>query len=66
MPAFAAYLVGWLIAWLTVREYPSETGARRWMRETQEKPPEREEWSACVSAVAGLLHKAVGAVRASH
>ncbi|MET7653469.1 MULTISPECIES: hypothetical protein [unclassified Streptomyces] len=36
MPAFAAYLVGWLTAWLTVREYPSEVGARRWM---QEKTP---------------------------
>ncbi|MFJ1812572.1 MULTISPECIES: hypothetical protein [unclassified Streptomyces] len=33
MPAFAAYLVGWLTAWLTVREYPSEVGARRWMQE---------------------------------
>ncbi|MFI1926991.1 MULTISPECIES: hypothetical protein [unclassified Streptomyces] len=33
LPAFAAYLVGWLTAWLTVREYPSEVGARRWMRE---------------------------------
>ncbi|WP_217234551.1 hypothetical protein [Streptomyces sp. AC555_RSS877] len=33
MPAFAAYVVGWLTAWLTVREYPSEVGARRWLRE---------------------------------
>ncbi|WLW54178.1 hypothetical protein [Streptomyces sp. YU58] len=33
MPAFAAYLVGWLTAWLTVREYPSEVGARRWLAE---------------------------------
>ncbi|MEU2286438.1 hypothetical protein ABZ614_31685 [Streptomyces sp. NPDC013178] len=33
MPAFAAYVVGWLTAWLTVREYPSEVGARRWMEE---------------------------------
>ncbi|MEV5872898.1 hypothetical protein AB0L75_01485 [Streptomyces sp. NPDC052101] len=33
MPAFAAYLVGWLAAWLTVREYPSEVGARRWLEE---------------------------------
>jgi hypothetical protein len=33
MPAFAAYLVGWLAAWLTVREYPSEVGARRWLQE---------------------------------
>ncbi|MCD7441355.1 hypothetical protein K4B79_24415 [Streptomyces lincolnensis] len=31
MPALAAYLVGWLAAWLTVREYPSEVGARRWL-----------------------------------
>ncbi|MFI5796486.1 hypothetical protein [Streptomyces sp. NPDC051677] len=31
MPAFAAYIVGWLTAWLTVREYPSEVGARRWL-----------------------------------
>ncbi|MGV4984615.1 hypothetical protein ACWC0C_35480 [Streptomyces sp. NPDC001709] len=33
MPAFAAYVVGWLAAWLTVREYPSEVGARRWLEE---------------------------------
>ncbi|MDV9173746.1 hypothetical protein R6V09_27040 [Streptomyces sp. W16] len=33
MPAFAAYLVGWLAAWTTVREYPSEVGARRWLQE---------------------------------
>lgn len=33
MPALAAYLVGWLAAWLTVREYPSEVGARRWLAE---------------------------------
>ncbi|KOU55234.1 hypothetical protein ADK57_45105 [Streptomyces sp. MMG1533] len=33
MPAFVAYLVGWLAAWLTVREYPSEVGARRWLQE---------------------------------
>jgi 4-amino-4-deoxy-L-arabinose transferase-like glycosyltransferase len=33
MPAFAAYITGWLTAWLTVREYPSEVGARRWMEE---------------------------------
>jgi hypothetical protein len=31
MPAFAAWIVGWLAAWLTVREYPSEVGARRWL-----------------------------------
>jgi hypothetical protein len=33
MPVFAAYIVGWLTAWLTVREYPSEVGARRWLEE---------------------------------
>ncbi|WP_317931894.1 hypothetical protein [Streptomyces cellostaticus] len=33
MPAFAAWIVGWLAAWLTVREYPSEVGARRWLEE---------------------------------
>ncbi|WBO62821.1 hypothetical protein [Streptomyces camelliae] len=33
MPAFAAYIVGWLAAWTTVREYPSEVGARRWLQE---------------------------------
>ena len=29
MPAFAAFCVGWSVAALTVREYPSEVGARR-------------------------------------
>ncbi|MEU6423350.1 hypothetical protein [Streptomyces spiralis] len=29
MPAFAAWCVGWSLATLTVREYPSEVGARR-------------------------------------
>ncbi|MFK0172272.1 hypothetical protein ACIQU5_26090 [Streptomyces sp. NPDC090306] len=29
MPAVAAYVVGWSAAWLTVREYPAEAGARR-------------------------------------
>ncbi|MFG2638540.1 hypothetical protein ACGFX8_32925 [Streptomyces sp. NPDC048362] len=33
MPAIVAYLVGWSAAWLTVREYPSEVGARRWLEE---------------------------------
>jgi hypothetical protein len=33
MPAFAGYLAGWLAAWATVREYPSEVGARRWLEE---------------------------------
>ncbi|MET7898220.1 hypothetical protein [Streptomyces mirabilis] len=33
LPALAAYSVGWLAAWLTVREYPSEVGARRWLQE---------------------------------
>ncbi|MFH8337416.1 hypothetical protein [Streptomyces sp. AM6-12] len=31
LPVFAAYVAGWLLAWTTVREYPSEVGARRWM-----------------------------------
>ncbi|MFI7343574.1 hypothetical protein ACIBUY_37230 [Streptomyces sp. NPDC050085] len=31
LPAVAAYVVGQLLAWTTVREYPSEVGARRWM-----------------------------------
>ncbi|MFB7507380.1 hypothetical protein [Streptomyces broussonetiae] len=31
LPVFAAYFVGWMLAWLTVREYPSEVGARRWL-----------------------------------
>ena len=35
MPAFAAYLVGWLAAWTTVREYPSEVGARRALEESR-------------------------------
>ena len=29
LPALAAWLVGWSVAMLTVREYPSEVGARR-------------------------------------
>ncbi|MBK3581867.1 hypothetical protein JHN63_50640 [Streptomyces sp. MBT65] len=33
LPALAAYTVGWLAAWTTVREYPSEVGARRWLQE---------------------------------
>ncbi|MFJ8021951.1 hypothetical protein [Streptomyces sp. NPDC096311] len=33
MPAFAAWCVGWFAAALTVREYPSEVGARRWLQE---------------------------------
>lgn len=33
MPAFAAWIVGRLLAWVTVREYPSEVGARRWLEE---------------------------------
>ncbi|MDX3386139.1 hypothetical protein PV682_32480 [Streptomyces niveiscabiei] len=32
-PAFLAYYDGWIAAWLTVREYPSEVGARRWLEE---------------------------------
>ncbi|KUN89673.1 hypothetical protein AQJ66_03450 [Streptomyces bungoensis] len=31
LPAFAAWCVGWFAAALTVREYPSEVGARRWL-----------------------------------
>lgn len=38
MPAFVAYLVGWLTAWLTVREYPSEVGARLWLDEQGSRP----------------------------
>ena len=33
LPAVATYYVGWITAWLTVREYPSEAGARRWLAE---------------------------------
>lgn len=33
LPVVAAYLVGWLAAWTTVRAYPSEVGARRWLQE---------------------------------
>ncbi|MHB9856815.1 hypothetical protein [Streptomyces sp. YIM S03343] len=29
MPAFFGYIIGWFVAYLTVREYPSEVGARR-------------------------------------
>ena len=32
LPAILAYAVSWFVAWLTVREYPSEVGARRWMQ----------------------------------
>ncbi|MFI5796485.1 hypothetical protein [Streptomyces sp. NPDC051677] len=32
MPALAAFALGWSVAMLTVREYPSEVGARRAMR----------------------------------
>jgi hypothetical protein len=32
MPAYAAWCVGWFVAMLTVREYPSEVGARRWLQ----------------------------------
>ncbi|MHB9864447.1 hypothetical protein [Streptomyces sp. YIM S03343] len=35
MPAFAAYCVGWTVAMLTVREYPSEVGARLWLEKHQ-------------------------------
>ncbi|MEW2049764.1 hypothetical protein [Streptomyces sp. NPDC005476] len=33
LPAIAARGVGRFVAMLTVREYPSEVGARRWMQE---------------------------------
>ncbi|MGW4563174.1 hypothetical protein ACWEN3_12430 [Streptomyces sp. NPDC004561] len=33
LPALAAGLVGWVLAAFTVREYPSEVGARRWLEE---------------------------------
>ncbi|WP_244189245.1 hypothetical protein [Streptomyces incarnatus] len=31
MPVVAAWCVGWFLAYATVREYPSEVGARRWL-----------------------------------
>ncbi|GLX47450.1 hypothetical protein Shyhy01_04000 [Streptomyces hygroscopicus subsp. hygroscopicus] len=31
MPMLAAWCVGWFLALLTVREYPTEVGARRWL-----------------------------------
>ncbi|WP_416975688.1 hypothetical protein [Streptomyces sp. 4F14] len=37
-PAFFAYYDGWIAAWLTVREYPSELGARRWLEEQRSGP----------------------------
>ncbi|MGW1269363.1 hypothetical protein [Streptomyces sp. NPDC002491] len=33
LPVIAAWGVGWFTAMLTVREYPSEVGARRWVAE---------------------------------
>ncbi|MFI9171894.1 hypothetical protein [Streptomyces lincolnensis] len=33
LPMLAAWCVGWSVAMLTVREYPSEVGARRWLAE---------------------------------
>ncbi|MEU8691167.1 hypothetical protein [Streptomyces sp. NPDC048665] len=33
MPMVAAWCVGWFLAYATVREYPSEAGARRWFEE---------------------------------
>ncbi|MFE2507744.1 hypothetical protein ACFXC9_04600 [Streptomyces naganishii] len=33
LPAAMAFAVGWLLAAFTVREYPSEVGARRWLEE---------------------------------
>lgn len=32
MPALAAFALGWTAAMLTVREYPSEVGARLWLQ----------------------------------
>jgi hypothetical protein len=43
MPAYAAYLTGWLLAWTTVREYPSEVGARRWLEEHSTGPRQPRE-----------------------
>ncbi|OIJ97563.1 hypothetical protein BIV25_15160 [Streptomyces sp. MUSC 14] len=31
MPVVAAWCVGWFVAYASVREYPSEVGARRWL-----------------------------------
>ncbi|OIJ66391.1 hypothetical protein [Streptomyces mangrovisoli] len=36
LPACAAWLVGWVLAAFTVREYPSEVGARRALRNGQD------------------------------
>ncbi|MFI5674511.1 hypothetical protein [Streptomyces cellulosae] len=33
LPALAAWCVGWSAGMLTVREYPSEVGARRWLQD---------------------------------
>jgi len=33
LPAFAAWAVGWAVAAFSVREYPSEVGARRWLEQ---------------------------------
>ncbi|WP_329414218.1 hypothetical protein OG802_26175 [Streptomyces sp. NBC_00704] len=32
LPAIVAWGVGWCVAMLTVREYPGEAGARRWLQ----------------------------------
>ncbi|WP_432030023.1 hypothetical protein [Streptomyces sp. 1222.5] len=42
MPAFAAHVVGRLAVWLTVREYPSEVGARRWLEAHAAGPAARK------------------------
>lgn len=39
LPAVATYYAGWITAWLTVREYPSEVGARRWMADAGHPEP---------------------------
>lgn len=38
MPALAAFALGWSVAMLTVREYPSEVGARRWLEGHGSRP----------------------------
>ncbi|MFC9280680.1 hypothetical protein [Streptomyces collinus] len=42
MPAVAAYVAGRLAAWLTVRVYPSEVGARRWLEAHATGPTARQ------------------------
>jgi hypothetical protein len=42
MPAFAAFCVGWMVAMLTVREYPSEVGARRALEGSRRLPGDQK------------------------